>query len=181
MRASAIVRKTCANYEPSAPSLFAGLDDHYDLPWPALAETDVYPELQRPFFRRPPHVDVFDEHYDQAAPELEILSGTFGLMPWWTKEPAMARRTYNARTETVSKKPACRDAWACGQHCLIPVKAFFEPDWRSGKSVRTRFELVDGGPMMIAGLWDRCKFGGTDAFSFTMLTINADDHPLLRR
>lgn len=39
---------------------------------------------------------------------------------------SVARRTYNARAETVAEKPSYRDAWRVGRHCIIPVEAFYE-------------------------------------------------------
>lgn len=59
--------------------------------------------------------------------------------------------------------------------------AIYEPDWRSGKAIATRICRTDGHPMGIAGLWDEWKSPqGETVHSFTMLTINADQHPLLQ-
>jgi putative SOS response-associated peptidase YedK len=75
-----------------------------------------------------------------------------------------------------------RDAWRHGQRCVIPVEAFFEPDWRSGKSVATRIARANGQPMGIAGLWSWWKSPkGELIYSFTILTINADLHPLMNQ
>jgi hypothetical protein len=47
--------------------------------------------------------------------------------------------------------------------------------------IPTRFTSVDGEPFGIAGLWDTYKDeSGTTRESYTMLTTNADTHPLLR-
>ena len=66
---------------------------------------------------------------DAAVPPREALIGSFGLIPHWSKDNKIARHTYNARSETVAEKPSFRDAWKRGQHCIIPVQSFFEPDW----------------------------------------------------
>ena len=76
-------------------------------------------------------------------------------------------------------KPSFRDAWKNAQHCVIPVDAVFEPDWRSGKAIPTRISRVDGEPMGIAGLWSSWKSPKGVVHSFTMLTINADSHDLM--
>ncbi len=50
--------------------------------------------------------------------------------------------------------------------------------------MRWRIASDDGKPLAIAGLWEWRPNGGPDdqpLFSFTMLTINADAHPLMRR
>ena len=127
--------------------------------------------------RRPPEADARDE----AGPELEALSGQFGLIPHWAKDRAIGKRTYNARSETAASKPSFRDAWRHGQRCIIPVDAFYEPDWRSGKAVPTRISRADGKPIGLAGLWSTWKSStGKIMHSFAMLTINADKHSLMK-
>jgi len=67
------------------------------------------------------------------------------------------------------------------QHCIIPAEAFFEPDWRTGKPIPTRIARADGEPLGIAGLWSAWKSAkGDEVHSYTMLTVNAEDHPLMR-
>ena len=138
---------------------------------------DMWPGYSGVMLRRPHAADSGDE----AVPALETLAGLFGLLPHWAKDQKLARNTFNARSETAHEKPSFRDAWRNRQHCIIPADAFFEPDWRSGRAVATRFSRADGEPMGIAGLWSWWKSpAGTVVTSYTMLTINADDHPLLR-
>lgn len=109
--------------------------------------------------------------------------GRFGMVAPWVKDiKKQVRSTYNARTETVAEKPSFRNAWNKGQHCIVPVMSFFEPDWRTGKSVPSRIARSDGVPMGIAGLWDRWTSPeGELIFSFTMLTINATNHPVMKQ
>lgn len=119
---------------------------------------------------------------DEAVPERELLVGSFGLIPHCSKDATIARRTYNARSETVHEKPSFQDAWKAARHCIIPAEAIYEPDWRSGKAVPTRITRVDGLPMGIAGIWGTWKSPTGDVVhSYTMLTINADDHPFMRQ
>ncbi|MGA8516341.1 MAG: SOS response-associated peptidase, partial [Burkholderiaceae bacterium] len=103
-------------------------------------------------------------------------------IPHWATDGKMGRRTYNARSETVHEKPSFRDAWAKAQHCIVPAAAIYEPDWRSGKAQATRIARADGQPMGIAGLWAAWRApSGELVHSFTMLTLNADAHPLMRQ
>lgn len=115
-------------------------------------------------------------------PFLELMVGSFGLIPHWAKDTKIARQTYNARSETAHEKPGFRDAWKLSRHCIIPAEAFYEPDWRSGKAIPTRIARTDGKPMGIAGLWSGWKSpdSGEILRSFTMLAVNADDHPFMR-
>jgi len=82
----------------------------------------------------------------------------------------------------VHEKPSYRDAWRLARHCIIPAEAIFEPDWRSGKAIPTRITRADSNPMGIAGLWSAWKSPtGNVIHSYTMLTINADDHPFMQQ
>jgi putative SOS response-associated peptidase YedK len=139
---------------------------------------EVFPGLSAPFIRRPREYGSGDE----AVPQREVLVGRFGLLPHWAKDEKLCKSTYNARSETVATKPAFRDAWKRAQHCIIPVEAFWEPDWRSGRCVWTRIGRPDSAPLGIAGLWSWWPAPGSDeeVHSFTMVTINADDHPFMR-
>lgn len=139
---------------------------------------DMWPGYLGPFIRRHEFADVGDE----AVSDREVLLGSFGLIPHWATDTKIARQTYNARSETVAVKASYRDAWKRAQHCIVPADAFYEPDWRSGKAVATRISRADGQPMGIAGLWSWWKSPKGDVLhSFTMLTINAESHSLMRQ
>lgn len=138
---------------------------------------DVWPMYQALFVRRPLEADVGDD----AVSEREALPGMFGLIPAWAKDDKFARRTFNARSEAAATLPSFRDAWRKGQKCIIAADAIYEPDWRTGKAQATRIERSDGEPMGLAGLWSVWKSpSGAWVASFTMLTINADEHALMR-
>lgn len=159
----------CSHYEAPTPSEIAKAFGAS----PDFEQRDLWPGYSGPFVRR----DADDE--DSSAPK--VSTGVFGLLPGWAKDEKLARRTFNARSETASQKPSFRSAWKNGQTCIIPAKAIFEPDWRSGKSVATRIERLDGSLMAIAGLWERwINPKGEEVLSFTMLTINADEHALMK-
>ena len=73
--------------------------------------------------------------------------------------------------------------WARGQRCIIPAADFDEPNWESGKNEWWRFRRPDGNPWGLAGLWNTWvnKASGEVHESYTMLTLNADHHPLMSR
>lgn len=115
---------------------------------------------------------------DEAHPR-EIFLGQFGLMPFWAKDPTLARRTYNARSETADTKPNFRDAWRRGQRCIIPAECIYAPRYDDGKGTRWQVTRADGAPMGIAGLWSLgWSHNGAPVPSFAMLTVNADEHVL---
>jgi putative SOS response-associated peptidase YedK len=167
----------CSHYQALTDR--ARLKRHFGVEPPAdLGKHDLWPGYVGNFCRRHPQADVGDE----AVPAVEILTGLFGLVPPWSPDTNISRLTYNARSETVANKPSFREAWRQAQHCIIGVDAFFEPDWRSGKPLPACISRVDGEPMGLAGLWSEWKSPkGEHLYSYTLLTINADQHPLMNK
>ena len=49
-----------------------------------------------------------------------------GLVPWWAKDVKVGYSTFNARADSVTTKPAFRDAWKRGQRCLVVTNGFYE-------------------------------------------------------
>ncbi len=105
----------------------------------------------------------------------------FGLIPGWAKDDKISRHTYNARSETAAEKPSYRSAWRQRQFGLLLVDNFYEPSYESGRAVRWKIELASGDPFGIACLWDRWTdpTSGALVVSFSMLTVNADEHPVM--
>ncbi|WP_322005365.1 SOS response-associated peptidase [Paraburkholderia tropica] len=152
--------------------------------------------LFRHFGVEPPDSPWRDDIYkDYAAPIIRRIDGatqaslaTFGMVPRRHIPPGVrVFDTMNARAESVGEKRSFSGAWKRQQRCLVPCEAFFEPNYESGKAVRWRVALASGEPFAIAGLWreweEAVEEGETArrAVSFTMLTVNADSHPLMSR
>ena len=122
----------------------------------------------------------------RELPSRELVTGQFGLVPRWVKSASDAKlrstKLVNARSETVTTSNNFRDAWLGGQRCVVPMMAFMEDDWRSGKAVPTRIARVDGKPMGVAGLWEGWTGAEGDVIiSFTLLTVNANSHAVMSR
>jgi len=114
--------------------------------------------------------------------ETECVSACFGMVPGWS-DMKMYKHTYNARSETVAEKASFRNAWQRGQFCIVPADAIFEPNYETGRAVRWAIRHADDKPIGIAGIWE-LRPDGPDSrplLSFSMLTINADAHSLMRR
>ena len=107
----------------------------------------------------------------------------FGLIPAWAMDDKISRHTYNARSETAAEKPSYRSAWRQRQFGLVLVDNFYEPSYESGKAVRWKIELASGDPFGIACLWDRWTdpASGERVVSFSMLTVNAEEHPVMKQ
>jgi len=108
--------------------------------------------------------------------------GQWGLVPWFAKSPKLAYSTNNARSEELATKASFRDPWKYGKLCIIPAEWFDEPCWTTGRNVWHRFRRSDGDQWALAGLWSTWvdKATGEVVESYTMLTINADGHPVMR-
>ena len=123
---------------------------------------------------------------DASRPSHELACGQFGLVPRWVKSASDAKlrstKLVNARSETVTTSNNFRDAWLHGQRCIVPMMAFTDDDWRSGRAVPTRIARVDGKPMGVAGLWESWTGSDGDTIvSYTVLTVNANSHALMSR
>jgi putative SOS response-associated peptidase YedK len=155
------------------------------------------PTKRTPWVKKNLEVDLPVGHPDEtypgyAAPLVvkshrsgRVASGLarFGLVPAWAKDDKISRYTYNARSETVAVKPSYRTVWRQRQFGLVLVDDFYEPSYESGKAVRWRIQLGSGDPFGIACLWDRWQEPHTGEWvvSFSMLTVNADEHPVMRQ
>ena len=139
---------------------------------PECAAKDVYPGYLAPI--------IVKSHRDNR-----VASGLarFGLIPAWSKDDKISRHTYNARSETVADKPSYRKAWRNRQFAVVLADGFDEPCYESGRAVRWRIRQASEEPLGIAGLWDKWvnPVTGEVIASFTMLTIPAGDHPVMRR
>ncbi|KMN49748.1 hypothetical protein VL04_19980 [Chromobacterium violaceum] len=122
---------------------------------------------------------------DYAAPIITpdgLRLASYGFVPKRHLPPGVRLTTMNTRAETIGEKPTYKGAWRRCQLCLVPMQSFFEPCYETGKAVRTRISMADGSPFAVAGLWREWQEeGGGVSHAFTQITINADEHPLMRR
>lgn len=100
---------------------------------------------------------------------------TWGLLPSWAKDPSLANKLINARSETAHEKPSFRAAFK-RRRCLIPADGFFE--WkRDGNEKTPMFIHLKGRPVFaLAGLWEVWNSPqGDEVRSCTILTTEAND------
>ena len=161
----------CANYVPVSRRerlmTFFGVARERDDP-----PTDTWPVGMAPFIR-------MAEDGKHVAED-----GLFGLLPHFATEVNYGRRTYNARSETVHVLASFKEAWAKGWRCIIPAEIIYEPCYESGKSERWAIYQEGNVPFGIAGVyrkWRDPNAGYREVYSFAMLTVNADGHPVMQR
>lgn len=98
------------------------------------------------------------------------------------ESPRIRMDTMNARAEEVGSKLNYKRFWLQQQLCIVPALRVFEPNWETGLHERWAIELAGAEPIGLPGMWRTWEEkDGTITHSFTHFTLNADDHPLLKR
>ena len=120
----------------------------------------------------------------QANPVITNGSGRrikamkWGLIPHWAKDPRIAYKMINARSETVAEKPSYRDAFK-NKRCLIPASGFYE--WQKSaldpkKKTPIHIRLKESELFAFAGLWSLWKNNESEIFSYTIITTEANNY-----
>ena len=161
----------CSNFQPIKRTHSEWVNQHFDCELPnADWREETYPTYPAPFV-----------YLDEGKPRCELAQ--FGLVPHWaTDKKKFGLKTYNARSETVHEKPSYRSAWKERRFGLALMESFYEPSWETGKAVRWRIKRSDGQPIAVASIWERIidKETGEVIFSFSMLTIPAEGHEVMK-
>ena len=173
----------CTNYTPTARDRFRasqlGVAHLPETDWPP----EVFPGYLAPIVRR-------GDATGAVNVDLQVDLARFGLTPRWSRDAAhaagIAKGTYNARSETAAKKPSFSGPWRDRQWAILPMENYFEYCYETGRAERWRIQQASGEPFFCAGLWERWQNPAAAAneavfTSFTLLTVNADQHPLGRR
>jgi putative SOS response-associated peptidase YedK len=94
----------------------------------------------------------------------------WGLVPFWAKDPSIGSELINARSETLTEKPAFRHALK-SRRCVVPISGFYE--WQRQGSAKQPYFIAsaDGKPLALAGLWERWN----ELLTFTIATVPAND------
>ena len=118
----------------------------------ALMTLTGAPRNLRPRYNIAPSQEVAAVRTCDGGRSLSMLR--WGLIPGWARDPGIAYKLINARSETVSEKPSFRSAYR-RRRCLIPADGFYE--WtRRGKTKQPwLIGMKDGGVFAFAGLWER--------------------------
>lgn len=114
-----------------------------------------------------------------SAPVRQLRSARWGLVPSWAEDLKAGARLINARSESITEKPAFKAA-AARRRCLVPADGYFEWEQRDGAKV-PHF-LHGEGVLAFAGLYElwrpRTVEGeqpGEWVWSVTVLTTTAAD------
>lgn len=101
---------------------------------------------------------------------LRLSLMTWGLVPAWSRNPAIGARLNNARAETVAEKPAFRESWR-RRRCLVPMNGFYEWQREGGHRQPYYFSLRGQEVFALAGIHDRWRGpDGETRNTFAVLT-----------
>jgi len=134
--------------------------------WPVWkARYNIAPSQLVPVVRRDP---------ESPAPILDCVQ--WGLVPFWTKDPATSRRSINARAETAAQKPSFRAAMR-HRRCLIPADGFYEWAKRTSPKQPHYFQLKSEKLFAFAGLYEHWedKAGAAMLDTCAILTTRANE------
>jgi putative SOS response-associated peptidase YedK len=133
------------------------------------------------------NVEVFDEMYKPSyntAPSqnLSVITNTepgklnffkWGLIPFWAKDPRIGNKLINTRAETITEKPAFRNA-LIKRRCLVPANGFYE--WRKSDKTPFRIFLKSEEIFAMAGIWETWKDAeGRPINSFSIITTTPNN------
>jgi putative SOS response-associated peptidase YedK len=140
-------------------------------------ELDETPEI-RPRYNLAPSQEIaaIRLHHGPQANKRELIFLTWGLIPSWSKDPAISQRLINARCETVESKPAFRSSFK-KRRILIPANGFYE--WKgtqSGARQPYLISLEKFGLLAFAGIYDEWKSPSGDVTrSCAIITTQSND------
>ena len=99
----------------------------------------------------------------------------WGFVPHWYKSVADGPLLFNARAETLAKKPAFRDACK-KRRCLIPADGFYEWEKKVGsKSKPFYVRRSDRQQMIFAGIWQFSADSEDRIPTCTIITVPASE------
>ncbi len=84
----------------------------------------------------------------------DVVGLRWGLVPSWTRDPAVGNTLINARAETAADKPAFRTPFR-ERRCLVLADGYYEWKREGTRTQPYHIRFNDGRPFAFAGLWDR--------------------------
>lgn len=109
---------------------------------------------------------------DQEPAVLSFLR--WGLIPFWAKDPSIGARMINARAESITEKPAFRNAFK-KRRCLVIADGFYE--WKKQGNTKIPYRILrkDEEPFAMAGIWEQWKDPEERPIhSFSIITTEAN-------
>ena len=126
-----------------------------------------------PNFNMSPSQEVVVLLSEDGEPQLELFR--WGLVPFWAKDIKIGYKMINARADTISEKPAFRNAFK-KRRCIVPLSGFIE--WKREDETKRpfRIQLKNHQIMSVAGIWESWKpeEKGKELHTFSIITTDAN-------
>ena len=127
---------------------------------------------QTPNYNVCPTDNIHTVTSDQGTRHLRAMR--WGFVPSWYATLAGGPLLMNAQSETITEKPAFRDACQ-SRRCLIPADGFYEWARNEGeKPIPYRVLKSDEQPMAMAGIWQNCEIDGSIIATCAIVTTGAN-------
>jgi putative SOS response-associated peptidase YedK len=98
------------------------------------------------------HHDGQEDHGAQDGAQRQLRSVRWGLIPSWAKDKKIGNRLVNARSESITEKPAFKRA-AARRRCVVPADGYYE--WEATADGKQPYFLhLDEQPLSMAGLYE---------------------------
>lgn len=138
------------------------------------------PTSRQPVVRRGHEQEAGGDGPEAPEPRRELVLATWGLVPFFAREPTGGGRTINARIETVLDKPSYRRAVRTSR-CLVPVDGWYE--WTPGEGGAPKqpwfMSPADGSPLALAGICEtwrpKDEPDAEPLLSFSVITRDAQE------
>lgn len=137
------------------------------------AEFGIDPPAEiEPHYNIAPSQQVLIVRHRDAAREGAFVR--WGLIPFWAKDPKIGYKMINARSETVTEKPAFRAAFR-KRRCLVPADGYYE--WQALEGGKQPYLIfpASGTCFAIAGLWESWRQDDEIVESCTLVTCAANE------
>ncbi|SEM06410.1 SOS response-associated peptidase [Acinetobacter sp. DSM 11652] len=154
----------CANFKPIQAHQIQTLELPH-IPFEYVEE--VYPSYETPLLFKGVH-----------GYEWRLVN--FGFIPKWATDTEIAKKTYNARSETLSAKRSFQEAFEKCKFGVIPVTEFYEAKYINGRPQRWGVRRKDGQAFFIAALYEITKIDQIIYRSATMITMDAIHHEMMK-
>lgn len=121
-----------------------------------------------------PTQDIVGVVKSPENPSRKTLMFRWGLVPSWSKEPTIGARLINARSETLTEKPAFRSSFNT-RRTLIPANGFYEWAKKTKPHAPYLIGLKNDALFAMAGIWDEWQNCGNNFLrSCSIITTNAN-------
>ena len=112
-----------------------------------------------------------DVHGDKK----NLVMMKWGLVPHWTRDIRSAKRSINARAESLAEKPSFAGLLK-KRRCLVPASGFFEWKKEGTKKIPYYINLPKSPLFAFAGLYDQWNDpAGNPLLTYTIITVEPNE------